>query len=120
MKIGDKVEIHPSQLADEAFVSWKLASLCNKNLTGKILEEQAYGFYLVEVNQKYLFQLKSEHFKVLGPSLYRRFLAYVTLCIPAAMLARLVRMIFRKKGTKLEKKLMKYYSKKEKLLLGNN
>ena len=44
--------------------------------------------------------------------------AYLTLTIPAAMLARIVRFVTGVKGTKIELLLMSYYYKMEKKLLG--
>lgn len=51
------------------------------------------------------------------PTKKEKFLGYISLCIPSAMLARLVRKITGTKGTPLEVFLMDYYYKMEKKLL---
>lgn len=53
------------------------------------------------------------------PKSYRKewILGYISLCIPAAMLARVVRKIVGIKGTPLERYLMDYYFEMERRLL---
>ena len=43
---------------------------------------------------------------------------WLTFAIPCAIMARIVRFIKNKKGTEYEVKLMEYYYKKEKQILG--
>lgn len=58
--------------------------------------------------------MKNKH---INPPLHKIVLGYVSLCIPAAMLARVVRFLTGRKGTPLEVGLMEYYYDMEKRLL---
>lgn len=51
------------------------------------------------------------------PNKLQTFLGYITLCIPAAILARAVRKVTGTKGTSFETFLMAYYYETEQLLL---
>lgn len=119
MKIGDQVTVYPSKIADEAKLGWTLSAYDHAPLMCEVVAYYGGDHYLVTLKKEYTFHLKSTDVALVRRSYLYTALGYLTFCIPSAILARVVRKTFKRKGTFLEKHLMSYYYKLESFLLGN-